>query len=226
MRLFKKKKKDAPGSMKLALKNARDLWGITPRHVLDIGAAQGKWSVMCSGVWPSANYVLVEPLEENLAPISEMIASRKNWHHVAAAAGAESGEVIFSVTEDLDGSAVYDEKLGLEKRTVPLVSLDEICPEEGPYLLKLDTHGFEIPILKGSTSLLERTELIIVEAYGHQITANSLLFGEMCGYLGERGFRVVDIVEIMRRPGDKSLWQMDLVFLRSEHPVFKNNSYQ
>jgi hypothetical protein len=94
-----------------------------------------------------------------------------------------------------------------------------------PYFLKLDTHGFEIPILEGATETLRQTELLIIEAYNFNLTRTSLRFHELCAWMEERGFRTCDLLEPLRRPGDGLLWQMDLVFLRKDHPAFARESY-
>ncbi len=90
----------------------------------------------------------------------------------------------------------------------------------GPFLLKLDTHGFEVPIFEGAGATLANTVAIIVETYNFKIGAEGLLFHEMCAWLQPRGFRCIDVVDVMRRPGDDLLWQMDLVFVRSDWPEF------
>jgi FkbM family methyltransferase len=224
MKWWKRIKNRKLNEMTRSLTHARDLWGIDPACVVDIGAAQGKWSLRCADVWPAANYVLVEPLKENGPPIAELIASRPGWRHVAAAAGAEAGEIVFSVAAELDSSGVY-EGGGFERRNVPVVALDSLDYTIGDCVLKLDTHGYEVPILEGATGLLKRTTLLIVEVYGQRITSRSLLFHEMCGYLVEHGFQVADIVDVTRRPADRSFWQADFFFLRAEHPVFSDHAF-
>ena len=70
------------------------------------------------------------------------------------------------------------------------------------------------------------TSVIIVETYNFDLTKDSLKFWEMCEYLEKRGFRPVDITEPMFRPKDQALWQMDLVFIRSDREEFRINSYE
>ena len=70
------------------------------------------------------------------------------------------------------------------------------------------------------------TSVIIVETYNFDLTKDSLKFWEMCEYLGKQRFRPVDIMEPMFRPKDQSLWQMDLVFIRSDREEFQINSYE
>ena len=226
MKWWKSKKRRMPDGMAATLVKARDLWKIEPKCVIDVGAASGRWSLCCEEVWPNAAYRLVEPLEEDRTALAALTATRPGWQHVAAAAGAAAGEVAFSVTPDLDGSAVYGPECGFQQRMVPVTTLDSLDIPSGDCLLKLDTHGYEVPIFEGASRLLEQVTLIIVEVYGHRLTSQSLLFHELCNYLYERGFRTAAVVDIMCRPSDGSFWQADLFFLRSNHPIFLNNRYQ
>jgi len=90
-----------------------------------------------------------------------------------------------------------------------------------PYLIKLDTHGFEASILKGAEITLQKTNIIIIEVYNLRIGSDVLLFWELCSWLGDRGFRVYDVFDPVRRDSDGMLWQMDFVFLRDSFPGFQ-----
>ena len=90
----------------------------------------------------------------------------------------------------------------------------------------LDTHGFEVPIFEGAAETLARTGLIVVEVYNFKISPEALRFHELCAYLEGKGFRCVDILDVMHRPCDGALWQMDLIFARADRPEFANNEYR
>jgi len=94
-----------------------------------------------------------------------------------------------------------------------------------PYLLKLDTHGFELPILEGAKNTLASAALVVIETYNFKLTADSLKFYEMCAFMESKGFSCVDLVEPMHRPGDQAFWQIDLLFIPSDNVVFSSNSY-
>jgi hypothetical protein len=95
-----------------------------------------------------------------------------------------------------------------------------------PYLLKFDVHGFELAILRGAEKTLANTSLLIMECYNFEIAPESMLFYDMCRYLHERGFRVVDMSEPLWRKHDNALWQMDIFFVRADRPEFQYNSYR
>jgi len=65
-----------------------------------------------------------------------------------------------------------------------------------------------------------------MECYNFRISPDCLTFPEMCAWLGERGFRCIDLFDPLHRPRDDSFWQMDLVFVRDDRPEFSYQSYR
>lgn len=199
------------------------------KTIIDIGAAAGSWALSAEENWPECQYLLFEPLEERKKELEQLCAKKKNFQFVQAAAGETKGKASFCVTDDLDGSSVAD-SLSQSKnlRSVDVISIDEKIKElnlPGPYLIKLDTHGFEVPILKGAAETLKQTELLIIEVYGFQISPQCLLFHQLSTYLERLEFRMIDIVDVMRRDKDKAFWQADAFYLKDSHSVFNSNTY-
>lgn len=200
--------------------------GVEVRTVVDLGAAAGRWTRRALRHLPDAKFLLVEPLEERRSALDAMCAQNPNVEYALAAAGPEPGETSFTVAPDLDGSGVYD---GTGGRKVPVISLDDEIPKRGlpaPFLLKFDTHGFELPILAGASATLRSTSAILMECYNFKLTDGCLRFHEMCALLDGHGFRPADIAEPMLRPGDQLLWQLDILFLRKDAPFFRHEQYQ
>ncbi len=54
---------DQPGSMKKGLQTLRSL-GIQPGTIIDLGAAEGRWSIQAREVFPRAQFCLCEPLPQ------------------------------------------------------------------------------------------------------------------------------------------------------------------
>ncbi|MDJ0978416.1 MAG: FkbM family methyltransferase [Erythrobacter sp.] len=196
--------------------------------VLDLGAAQGNWSRMALDLFPQARVVGVDPLEERVPHLARLKAENPRFDFVSAVAGSEDGGTVeLAVTEDLDGSSVNGTE-GVVRR-VPVHSLDAIAEMKGltgPYFLKFDTHGFEKPILESAERVLEETRFIVMEAYNFRHTPQTLLFHEMIAYLEQRGFRVSHLVDVLNRPSDGALWQVDLMFARAEDPIFESNAFR
>lgn len=212
-------------SMEMALRRLKEKT-INPDLIVDIGAAKGTWTELSLEVWPESNYLLIEPIIEQIEQIPNDLSERRNVSIVAGVAGEEEGEIQFSVTDDLDGSGVYGNNSS-NLRTVKVVPLDSIASIKNSQsiVLKLDTHGFELPIFEGGDDSLKRTEAIIVEVYGFYVSPTGKLFHELSSYLEEKGFRLFDIVDVVRRPDDDAFWQADAVFLKQNNEIFKSNAY-
>jgi FkbM family methyltransferase len=207
------------GISRLALKN------IQPGTIIDVGAASGQWTLMAMDYWPGAQYRLIEPLQEQKSVLDALRAQKANVHYHIAVAGARAGEISFNVSSDLDGSGVYEENAP-DARKVPVMRIDDIVAgSKGPYLLKLDTHGYEMPILEGATQTLQQTLALIIEVYGFRVSPTCLLFHELSQKIDSFGFRLVDMVDVTRRKKDNAFWQADAIYIRKDHPVFADNSF-
>lgn len=200
--------------------------GLAPATWIDVGASNGSWSLRARRHFPSARFVLFEPLAER-QPALARLARRFGFLPVPAAAGAVPGEIAFTIDPALDGSGVAAADSTVTRR-VPVETIDRIVAAHnlpGPYALKLDTHGHELPILAGAATTLAHTEFLVIEAYNFQLTPGSLRFHELCAWLEARGFRCCDLADPMRRARDGTLWQIDLAFARATSPIFDSNRY-
>jgi FkbM family methyltransferase len=197
--------------------------------IVDIGASDGRWSEMARKHYPNAAFLLVEaqgrPHEAALSRLGERHA---NVHYVLAAAGDHVGTIHFDASDPFGGAA-SEVPLERDDLVVPMTTIDaevtrlDLAP---PFLLKLDTHGFEVPVLEGAAKTLPQSDLLVVEAYNFELRPGSLRFHELCAYLDGRGFRAIDVVDVMRRPGDGVLWQFDLFFAPRDRPEFASTTYR
>jgi FkbM family methyltransferase len=198
------------------------------RTVVDIGASDGRWSKMAMSHFPRARFIAVDPLIEREPRLQRLKAGNPNFDYVLCVAGEKENETVpLSVGDDLDGSTVGGREGTV--RTVASHSIDSIVQLKqcvGPFVLKFDTHGFEVPILNGAAKTLRETQYIVMEVYNYRHTGGTLLFYEMCSLLDSMGFRCFNMADPMHRPADGSLWQMDLLFARKDNELFRDNGYR
>ncbi len=178
--------------------------------------------------YPSAFYHLIEAQEPHKADLEAFKQKNKNVNYVLAAAGNKVGEIYFD-NGGLFGGLASDTPLEQNHIVVPVTTIDvEIAKHnlKAPYLIKLDTHGYEVPILEGASETLKNANLVIIETYNFQIAKNSLRFWEMCAYMEKLGFLPIDMVDFMHRAKDNAFWQMDIFFVRKDRAEFGYNSYE
>ncbi len=196
--------------------------------IIDVGASDGKWSRQAMQEFPAARALAFEPLAERESALKDMRAKNGNFDFVLAAAGDRIDSIRLKVADDLDGSSIDDTGTGT-MRDVALTTIDHEVGQRslrGPYLIKLDTHGFELPILAGAEQTLRQASLVVIEVYNFQITGECLRFHEMAAHMESLGFRCFDLVDPMLRVKDHAFWQMDMFFAPVSAPMFAYSQYR
>ncbi len=194
---------------------------ISPQTIIDIGVAAGTPDLYKH--FPSHQYLLVEanPNFQN-----ELQRLEKALHAVVETVfcGAKKGEVPFNVYDDPRKGSAFEltRKMGLqEQRMVPVETLDVLIAKHGlppPYLIKIDVEGSELDVLRGATSTLALTEAVIAEtAVLPKYTGGPELV-DLVTLMREHGFSVFDIVAGVNHQPTQFLYQVDLIFVKTDAP--------
>jgi FkbM family methyltransferase len=228
MRLFKKKKSKSDIALLASCLERLKGQGFQLGTVIDVGASDGRWSKQVQPFYPDARYHLIEANSYHLKGLRDYEFNDDRVSYVLAAAGDIEGEIAFDTSDPFGGVASYESSTAANMVKVPVTSIDTEVEKNklnGPFFIKLDTHGFEVPILEGAAETLEQTDLVLIETYNFKIQENSLRFWEMCALMEEKGFRPIDLMEPMFRPKDGALWQFDIFFARCDSSAFSSSSY-
>jgi FkbM family methyltransferase len=201
-------------------KSLKDL-GFEPRSILDIGAYHGHWSREIYKVYPDAHYTLIEAID---------------YPELRALAGPDpllGPTVINCVLNDVSctvdwyelrntGDSMFKEKTGyfkdctaIKKMAVTLDSLGLPCPD----LIKIDTQGSEISVLKGALRTISGTSFMILEMpFMGQYNENAPTFAEYIKFMDDIGFVVYDIISMHRSSEETGLlFQIDMCFINKNH---------
>ncbi|MFQ3566862.1 MAG: FkbM family methyltransferase [Aggregatilineales bacterium] len=195
--------------------------------VIDVGASDGRWSARVMRYYPRAHYLLVEANVHFEPKLREFVGRHQNASYALVAAGPREGIANFHAPSDPLGGLASEQPIE-HAFAVPMTTIDRLSVDynlPAPYLIKLDTHGFEVPILAGAREALKRANMLIIEVYNFRFTAESVLFYHLCQHLEALGFRPVDLIEPVHRPFDAALWQFDLVFVPADRPEFSVNQF-
>jgi len=170
---------------------------------------------------------MIEAQEPHRKALDTFTKGRPNVEYVLAAAGRSDGIIYFD-NSALFGGLASETPLEGSSIEVPVVAIDSEVKRRslaGPYLVKLDTHGFEVPILEGAQQVLREASLVIIETYNFRLTDTSLRYFEMCDYMKKLGFLPIEMVDFILRKRDLAFWQMDTFFIPSTNKEFDSHSF-
>ena len=134
---------------------------------VDIGANAGMFSYLLTGLNPKAEIYAFEPLPlmaESLRRVQEV--SGNTFHIFSAACGPARGEATLCADDPGDTDArlaVVGEGAKTQRIKVPVLPVDEMVQAREILLMKIDTQGYEIPVLQGARQTLNRTRYLILE---------------------------------------------------------------
>jgi FkbM family methyltransferase len=213
------------GCLQQALQN-----GLRPKTIIDVGAARGTPALY--EVFPESRHLLIEPLEEYIPDLNSLVLKIDKAEYIIAAATATPGNIVINVHPDLVGSSLYkedeDSNVNGVERTIPGMTLDDICSDratEGSYLLKIDTQGAELDVLKGAKTMLQDTELVILEVSFFEFFKGGPQVYDCMTFMKECGFVAYEIFGLQYRLLDGAMSQVDIAFTREQSNLRKYHFY-
>lgn len=199
------------------------------KTVIDVGVGNGTESLY-KGVG-SAQYYLVEPVPDTKGVVQK-IANKLNAKFFNVAASDTDGEIEFYLHADVTGSSALkqieqDDRINGNLIRVPAKRLDSIITDTLPHpcLLKIDTQGSELGVLKGAEGVLEQIDLIVCEVSFHQFRHGAPEIADIIIRLKEYGYVPYEILEGHYRSVDNALAQVDIVFVKIDSSLRKVKSF-
>jgi FkbM family methyltransferase len=192
--------------------------GFAPRTIFDIGVADGTPDLYAA--FPKAKYYLIDPTRESL-PHMQRIVRKLDARIVNLALGDREDEQAIAVRcDDIGGSTFFDEvgPLGPIRRYVVTVRrFDQVVDGfDRPALCKIDVQGAEMSVLRGMGERIHDIDAVIVESSVLATLKGGPEIAEVIAYMHGRGFALYDVLGGARRPLDRALAQLDLLFVKED----------
>jgi FkbM family methyltransferase len=212
--------------MEVGLRGLRDR-GYRPAVVFDIGAAVGNWTRMALGIWPAAKFVCFEPLQERRAELDALAAAYPGQVSIQACGISDADkELSLGVTDYLwDSSFAY---AGSSARKVMVRRLDALHKEglvPDASFVKIDVQGFEKRVIEGGRKIFSRADLVLMECQFFSFCKEMRTLDETIAFMSSRGFIPYEFVDFLRRPLDGAMGQCDILFVKRDHPLVSNHSW-
>lgn len=205
-------------SLHWSLQNIRRK-GFNPSVVIDVGAYEGLWALDFLEVFPQAKVLMVEAQRKKEEYLQKIVKRRPNISYAIRLLSSTNGETK-RFFENETASHVTTSSLQVDN-TVELktITLDVLLAQERfplPDFLKLDVQGHEKEVLLGAEKCLAHTTFCLLELSLLNIGDDTPLFAEMISFMDTKGFQAYDISHFIRRPYDKALYQVDMIFVKKD----------
>ena len=202
--------------------------------VVDVGANTGQYGLLIRSCGYQGPIISFEPLAAAHAELIARATPDQHWtvaDRVALGAGAAKATI--NVASNSVSSSLLDMSIRhldaaplssyVGTEAINVVALDEcieryVGARKGG-LLKIDTQGYEMEVLRGAHRFLSdkidivQTELSLVELY-----AGQPLMLEVCNFLKQYNFNLRHIIPGLKDPAGGNLLQLDGVFFRASGP--------
>ena len=206
----------------MRLEEVRDM-GINPTAILDIGAHSGQFYGWAKRVWPDSFIWMVEAnhLHERML---ENLIRFSNDAYLIAALGDEVREVTFYTRSDkphTEGNSYYKEHNYwdipqlVQESKMTLQKLDNLFEDDTVFdIIKVDTQGSEIDILKGGKDLVSKAQAVILEVSFIPYNEGAPTDQETIDYMNEIGFE--ERMSVGEHYDGDTIVQKDLLFTNKE----------
>jgi FkbM family methyltransferase len=193
--------------------------------IVDIGANRGQFAIFARNCFPQCRIVSFEPLDQPARIYDSLFRNDTKTRLVRAAVGTERSSLLMNVTAKDDSSSLLNiGKLQTQAfGTVVVDTLEVPCGPLSDYLrhddlgqknlLKVDTQGSELQVLRGAEGLLDRFSAIYCELSFVELYVGQSLASEVIAYLFHRQFNLVGVYNITSGRNLGPL-QADMLFVR------------
>ncbi|SRR5258708_4500353 len=208
-----------------AIEHENALRPLTCKTVIDIGANRGQFALVARRCFPLARIISFEPLA---TPAKEFGAIFRNdpevvLHQAAVGpvrerrtmhiAGRDDSSSLLPLTPTQNRLFPGTAEVGTVSTDVaPLQDFLQSREIPAPAMLKIDVQGFELQVLRGCESLLERFAYVYAECSFIELYKGQALADEVIAWLRERRFRLTGIYNMVNDVSGKAI-QADFFFV-------------
>jgi len=172
----------------------------TPNTLLDIGAHHGNFSMFCKGLWKNIDSLMLEGNEnceevlENL-PFSHCIVLLSDTNKEVTLHLNPKNPMCTGTSYLKEKTRHYKDSIQVKKNTFTLEEVINEFDNKVFDIIKIDTQGSELDIIKGGLEIVKKASYVILEAATLQYNEGSPLFNEVIDYMKQIGFSNYKIIE-------------------------------
>lgn len=206
--------KNLPRGLNFLADIGTELPGVKVNTIFDVGANVGQSALEYVRQFPAADILCFEPIAATFTTLSKRIAGTNARAYQLALSDRDGGaQMRVNANSELSS---LDEG---GNETVQLRTLDSFCAAEGVdhiSLLKIDTEGHDLAVLRGAKGMLSRATIDIVQVEAGMNPGNNVHvpFDALRTELERHGYRLFGIYSQVRE------WPTRQPQLRRTNPAF------
>ena len=196
--------------------------------VLDVGANAGQYGRFLRHIGYDGGIISFEPLSSAYDTLAQAAARDARWEARRFAVGRHEGTATLNVAGNSESSsllpmlpahlAAYPESRYAGTEEVPVTTLEKVIgslPESHRIFLKVDTQGYERPVVEGAGGALGRIRGVQLEMSLVPLYEGEMLLSDAIPFMAERGFVLMGIEPGASDGRTGQLLQVDGLFFRS-----------
>jgi FkbM family methyltransferase len=201
------------------LNKLKNIEKFTPKRFLDVGANFGDYSKMIKNIWSDVDIFMIEA-----NPYNENNLKTAGYNYSISLLTDKNDEIYDFYLNKADinstGCSIYRENTQhFSNENIDIIklksnTLDNLFKDEIFDLIKLDTQGSEIDILKGGLQLISKSKYIIMEVALTDYNLNAPLIDDVLIFMKSINYNMIDIIE---------LHYINYILVQID-ALFKNNS--
>ena len=198
--------------------------------VLDVGAYTGTYAQSLRRFGYKKEIISFEPISESYDDLIINSSKDKKWNvHERVAIGNDNKLIKINISKKKDSSSILKIKKNhirlepeskiVKSENVKMIKLDKIIKKyvnkKNSYL-KIDTQGYEYPVLLSSGNLLKKIKVIQLELSLHKLYEGQESWEQILKYLEKFNFKIWNIIPGFKNKEIGQLMQFDAILYKEK----------
>ncbi|MGB4843861.1 MAG: FkbM family methyltransferase [Ferruginibacter sp.] len=195
--------------------------------VLDIGANEGQFALMIRKLMPQATIYSFEPIPHCYEKLKTNFKNDKSFGAFNIACGDADAEIEMNINDFSPSSSLleidelhvknFKHTAASKKQLIKVKALDGLHNElrlKKPYLIKIDTQGYEDKVIKGGAKMIADAQVVFIELTYKPLYKGQTLFDDIYNEMLQLGFQYHGNTEELLSPVNGAVLQTDGIFIK------------